>query len=202
MTNSSDSKLRELANKQGGYFTARQAEENGFIRNHHSYHVSTGKWTREAHGIFRLSGVLTTNPTVDELHRWLLWTIGRKAKTPRGAIAYETALVVYGLSDLLINKVHLTVPKIFRPSVISKSVVVHHENRDESEISEREGLRIVKPLPTVIDLLRERRVSMEHIEQGFKDGIKNGIITLQEMKKIKLSSTERQLINAWVKEAT
>jgi len=201
MVKNTELDLRELANTQGGYFTARQAEGLGFVRNHHSYHVSTGKWTREAHGIFRLAGVPSANPAIDELHRWLLWTMGRKANAPRGAIAYETALVVYGLSDLMLNKVHLTVPKDFRPSVVPKAVVLHHENRDETEITEREGLRVVRPFLAVLDLIREGRVSSEHIERGFKDGISKGIITITEVKKSKLPPNERKLINAWLKEA-
>lgn len=157
MTRSTELELRELANQQGGYFTARQAVGLGFVRNHHSYHVSTGRWTREAHGIFRLAGVPTANPAVEELHCWLLWTIGRKAMVPRGAIAYETALAVHDLSDLILNKVHLTVPKDFRPSVIPKAVVLHHGSREETEIAQREGLRGVRPFFAVLDLIREGR---------------------------------------------
>jgi predicted transcriptional regulator of viral defense system len=201
MAGSAERELRELANNQGGYFTARQAVGLGFVRNHHSYHVSTGKWTRAAHGIFRLSGVPTTNPALDELHCWLLWTMGRKANTPRGAIAYETALVLHGLSDLMLNKVHLTVPKDFRPSVIPKAVVLHHENRNEADLSEREGLRVVRPFLAVLDLIREGRVSVEHIERGFKDGISKGVITIAEAKNANLPPNERQMIDVWIKEA-
>lgn len=201
MARSTELELRELANKQGGYFTARQAAELGFVRNHHSYHVSTGKWIREAHGIFKLAGVPTTNPAIDELHCWLLWTMGRKANSPRGAVAYETALIVHGLSDLMLNKVHLSVPKNFRPSVIPTSVVLHHKNRNDLEIIERDGLRVVRPFVAVLDLIREGRVSSEHIERGFKDGIAKGIITIAEAKKANLSHSEREIIDEWLKEA-
>jgi hypothetical protein len=78
---SAELELRGLANTQGGYFTARQAEGLGFVRNHHSYHVSAGNWTREAHGIYRLARVPVINPVIEELHRWLLWTMGLKQFT-------------------------------------------------------------------------------------------------------------------------
>ena len=192
--------LRELANAQGGYFTARQAERLGFVRNHHSYHVSTGNWTREAHGIYRLIGVPVINPAIEELHRWLLWTMGRKADAPRGAIAYESALIVHGLSDLTLNKVHLAVPKNFRPSIIPSTVVLHRENRNESEIIERDGIRVLRPFLAVTDLIREGRVSLEHIERGFKDGIVKGAITVSEAREAKLPAREQDLINCWLKE--
>jgi hypothetical protein len=162
-----------------GYFTARQAEGLGFVRNHHSYHVSTGNWTREAHGIYRLAGVPVINPAIEELHRWLLWTMGRKADAPRGAIAYETALIVHGLSDLTLNKVHVTAPKDFRPSVIPDTVVLHRENRDGSEITERDGLRVIRPFLAVLDLLREGRVSIKHIERGLITGPSNRVEALK-----------------------
>jgi predicted transcriptional regulator of viral defense system len=193
--------LRELANNQGGYFTARQAETLGFVRNHHAYHVSTGKWVREARGIYRLAGVRVDNPAMAELHLWLLWTVGRKADAPRGALAYETALSVFDLSDLIINKIHLSVPKDFRPAIVPKAVVLHREDRDASEITGLDGLRVVRPFRAVIDLLREGRVSVEHIERGFKDGIRKGVITIPEVKKAKLSPDERRLVSAWMKEA-
>jgi len=198
---SSDLALRELANRQGGYFTARQAEEIGFVRNHHSYHVSTGKWIREARGIYRLVGVPVVNPAIAELHLWLLWTMGRKADTPRGVLAYETALSVFGLSDLMINKIHMAVPKDFRPSIVPKAIVLHHEDRNESDIVELNGLRVVRPFCAVLDLLREDRVSTEHIERGFKDGIRNGTITIPEVKKAKISPEERRLVDTWMKES-
>ena len=201
MVMSRELELRELANRQGGYFTARQAEGLGFVRNHHSYNVSSGKWMREAHGIYRLAGVPVANPAIAELHRWLLWTVGRKADSPRGAIAYESSLVVHGLSDLMLNKVHLAVPKDFRPSDIPKMVVIHHENRDQAEITEWEGIQVVRPFQSVLDLMREGRISAEHIERGFKDGIKKGIITITEVEETKLPPRERKVINLWLKEA-
>lgn len=42
MAGSAERELRELANRQGGYFTARQAVGLGFVRNHYSYQVSKG----------------------------------------------------------------------------------------------------------------------------------------------------------------
>jgi hypothetical protein len=102
----------------------------------------------------------------------------------------------------MLNKVHLTVPENFRPSVIPKSVVLHRENRNEGDLGERDGLRVVRPFLAVLDLLREGRVSVEHIERGFKDGIRTGAITITEVKKTKLPLDERQFINAWLKAAT
>jgi hypothetical protein len=193
--------LRELANQQGGYFTSRQAEALGFARNNHPRQVASGAWTREMHGIYRLHGVPTTNPVLAELHAWVLWTMGRKSPQPRGAIAYETALSVYDLSDLMIHRVHLWVPPDFRASVVPKGVVLHRHARVASDITGRDGLRVVRPMPTLLDLLREGRVSREHIERGLRDGLRSGEITRVELQQLPHLLPEAQLLRRWALES-
>jgi hypothetical protein len=52
-----------------------------------------------------------------------------------------------------------------------------------------------------MDLLCEGRVSQEHVERGFKDGIRNGLITAAEAKKAKSEPEQRRLIGEWLKES-
>src|SRR5258708_9161188 len=51
----SEARLFAIAETQGGFFTAKQAEDAGFDRTHHAYHVRTGNWQREHRGIYRLT---------------------------------------------------------------------------------------------------------------------------------------------------
>ena len=155
-----------------------------------------------AHGIYRLHGVVIPDPAIAELHRWLLWTIGRKGSVPRGALAYETALAVFDLSDLIIHFVHISVPRVFRVSVIPPGIVLHHEDRDDTELTERDGLRTVRPLTTIVDHLREGRVSREHIERGFKDGIASGVITRADVQRYDFKPEEHRLIHGWLRGLT
>lgn len=192
--------LRELANNQGGYFTARQAEALGYAHNNHPHHVASGSWIREMRGIYRLAGVAVPNPALAELHMWLLWTTGRRAAEPRGAIAYETALSVYDLSDLMIHRVHLSVPPSFRVSVLPRGVVLHKELRDATDITRRDGLLVVRPLPTLVDLLREGRVSREHIRQGLFDGLRKGVVTRDAVVQAAQLAPEARLLNTWILE--
>jgi predicted transcriptional regulator of viral defense system len=194
------SQLRALANDQGGYFTARQAEQLGLANNNHARYVASGEWMREMRGIYRLADVPTTNPALAELHMWLLWTTGRASTEPRGAIAYETALSVYDLSDLIIHRVHLWVPTGFRVSVIPKNVVLHRESRAAADITRRDGLLVIQPLPTLIDLLREGRVSHEHIRQGLFDGLRKGVVTRDAVVQAAQLVTEARLLNKWILE--
>ncbi|MBP9708660.1 MAG: hypothetical protein KBD78_13560 [Oligoflexales bacterium] len=193
--------LRELANNQGGYFTARQADALGFPSRKAKRFLDSGEWVREMTGIYRLAAVPLQDPGRDENHLWLLWSIGRKATKPRAALAYETVLSVYALSDLMPSKVHLSVPKSFKVFKLPKQLVLHREERPDSDITMFEGLRVIKLLQTIIDLLREGRVSREHIEKGFIEGIKKGYIRLNDVEDFKYKLSEKKLIKEWMRSA-
>jgi hypothetical protein len=173
--------LLALAHRQGGYFTAAQARILGYVKNHHGHHLKSGAWQREGHGLYRLTAVPQLNPAMAELHLWLLWTMRRESEGPQGALACETALVVQGLSDLMLDDIHLWVPPAFRASVVPKGLVLHRRARPAQELTIHEGLRVVRPLPTLLELLDEGRVSEEHIERGLFDGIQQGSITRTEL---------------------
>jgi hypothetical protein len=125
---------------------------------------------------------------------WLLWTIGRKGPSePRGAIAYETALIVYGLSDLQLDLIHLSVPKDFRVMEAPTEVRLHREMLPARDITRHDGLRVVRPMPTLLALLREGRTSREHIERALHDGLNTGWITLAELAEIGPGAEQDQL---------
>ena len=189
--------LLSLAASQGGLFTSAQAQAHGIARPQHSRYVTSGEWAREAHGIYRVSALPETDPVKSQYHLWLLWSIGRDGKN-QAAFAYETALAIYSLSDLQPAKIHLSVPQRFRRSVVPKVVQLHKEERNAAkEVWDWEGLRVVRPFQTIVDLIREERVSPEHVEKGFIDGIKSGLINRDDGSSPQLSPRERRLFATW-----
>lgn len=101
--------LFAVAEAQGGFFTAKQAETAGFDRTNHAYHVRSGKWAREYRGIYRLKQY----PLAPESDLILLslWSRGRDDE-PQGVYSHETALRIFDLSDNMPAKLHMTVPSI------------------------------------------------------------------------------------------
>jgi predicted transcriptional regulator of viral defense system len=189
--------LRALAYEQEGYFTARQAEALGFANKHFARFAASGTWARERHGIYRLPDVKPQRPGLAELHLWLLWTIGRKGGAePRGAVAYETALIVYGLSDLQLDLVHLSVPKTFRTMQVPSEVRLHRETLNPIDITRHDGVRIVRPVPTLVALLREGKTSPEHIERALCDGLRSGCVTRADLAAT-APGAERQQLQQW-----
>jgi predicted transcriptional regulator of viral defense system len=95
--------LYEIAETQAGYFTARQVYSVGFSRERLSYYVSTDRFIRIQHGIYRLIQ-FPSSPYEDLFVAWL-------RTSPNSVISHESALYVYGLSDMLPGKVHVTIPR-------------------------------------------------------------------------------------------
>jgi len=176
----SRSKLFAVAESQGGFFTAKQAEVAGFDRTHHTYHVSAGNWEREHRGIFRLAH-FPANERPD-LVRWSLWSRDRQDH-PQGVYSHQTALSIYDLSDVMPSKLHLTVPRSFRKnSEIPSVLVLHYADLPAMAIAAFEGFRVTRPMRTILDLSESRELSPDLLAQAFAEARKRGLITESEIK--------------------
>ena len=189
--------LLALAASQGGLFTSSQAKSLGIAAPQQSRYAASGEWAREAHGIYRMAALPDADPVKSQYHLWMLWSIGRNGRS-HAAFAYETALAIYALSDLQPSKIHLSVPRGFRRGVVPRVLVLHKEDRNvNEEVWDWEGLRVVRPFQTIVDIVREERVSSEHAERGFVDGLRKGLITREDTVSPRLTSRERRLFAAW-----
>ncbi len=175
--------LYEIAEGQQGLFTARQATALGFLLGSQAHHVKAGNWIREHRGIYRLARFPVSNDV--QLVLWHLWSQNRTGE-PQGVYSHETALSIYELSDVMPAKLHLTVPPKFRRnSAIPKVLVLHRAALKERDIESMRGFRVTRPLPTILGLAREQRVSQDVIAQALAEGRQRGLILLDELKKAK-----------------
>jgi predicted nucleotidyltransferase len=164
-------RLYELAEGQGGYFTAADARTLGYDYPHQHFHVKRGNWIRVDHGIYRLKRFPAAKH--EDLIRWWLWS--RK----KGVISHETAAAVYELGDLLPASVHLTVPVGFRKKPV-RAVVLHKAKLDPPEIDWHSRFPITTPLRTVMDLARVR-LDPERLTAAVRDAIRKGLIRSREL---------------------
>lgn len=164
-------RLYELAEGQGGYFTAADAKACGYDYPHQHFHVKQENWIRVDHGIYRLKRFPAAKH--EDLIRWWLWS--RK----KGVISHETAAAVYELGDLLPAKVHLTVPVGFRKKLV-RAVVLHKARLEPFEINHRHGFPITSPLRTVIDLAKAH-LDPERLSAVVKDAVREGLIRSRDL---------------------
>lgn len=179
----SENKLFAIASTQGGYFTAWQAKKAGFIETNHPYHVQKGNWIREWRGIYRLARYPLQDDSQYAL--WSIWAMNRKGEY-QGIYSHETALSMYELSDVMPEKLHITVPRSFRRhSTIPSILHLHFGTNNTGDYEKRQGYLVTKPFKTIIDLIRVRTTSPEILNQALHEAIDKGFITRKKIQQLK-----------------
>ncbi len=176
-------RLYEIAEVQQGFFTTKQAKSAGFAENTHPYHVQAGNWIREHRGIYRLASF--PRGERPDLMLWSLWARNRK-EAAQGVYSHQTALSLYDLSDVMPAKLHMTVPKSFRRnSETPRVLVLHFADLPQSDIGAVHGVRVTKPMRTILDLLEGGEVPPATLRQALRDGLRRGLIRRSEIAEAK-----------------
>ncbi len=151
--------LEIITKKQGGYFTAKQAVQAGFVRQNHRYHVTQKHWEKVARGIYRLPGY--PEDFQAELIRWLLWSQNQKGEI-QAVVSHFSALRSFGLllpAEVTpeLTPIDLTVRADFIKKV-PPEVRLHPLSSaefDQLETLDQGLLRLTTPARTVRDLSAE-----------------------------------------------
>lgn len=111
--------LFELAAAQQGYFSTRQAASAGFSNQLLLKHLRAGRVVRRRRGIYRLVHF----PAGEHEDLVIAWLWSDRA----GVVSHETALAIRGLSDVLPDVVHLTLPHAWagRRLRVPRGIEVH-----------------------------------------------------------------------------
>lgn len=173
-----EERLFEVADRQAGYFTAGQALEAGYGYPLQHYHRERGHWVPVGHGLFRLRRY--PEGENEQLTRLWLWSRSQGGE-PQAVASHETALVLWGLSDLMPEKVHLSVPRGFRKRP-SAAVVLHKADLADGDVEGRNGLPVTTPLRTLLDVARDRRVSPEHLESAAREAVERGLVRRRKLR--------------------
>jgi predicted transcriptional regulator of viral defense system len=140
-----EASLLELAGHQHGYFTARQAAEDGLSRHALNWRAKQGQLVRVEYGLYRLAH--WPPGTNDDLY-------ALQALAPFGTFSHETALNLLGLSDIVPSEIHLTIPESSR---LSRRVGIRlHRSRRaaQSDRQLRDGLWVSTAARAFLDCLR------------------------------------------------
>jgi Domain of unknown function (DUF4365) len=160
-------RLSELAAHQDGYCTLSQARWVGYAEEVFLALVPAGKIYTCTSDVFRLAHF----PRSDHEEYIVLWL-----QTDRqGVFSHETALLIHELSDILPNRLHITVPPGFKAE-FGPSVEVRHGNVAEDEIRWLGPVPYTAPLRTLLDCI-EVGVSPDLIEQAIEEGLARGLFT-------------------------
>lgn len=185
-------RLFAIAEGQDGYFTMAQAEEAGFGRSSHSYHVKAGNWIRELRGIYRLRQF--SGSETGYLVPWWLWSRGRDDR-PQGVYSHATALALRDLADANPAKLDMTVPPRFRKSARIPPVLVLHKARlAPGEIVSERGIAVTSVLRAIVDCARSGAIAREQLQQALAGGMARGLVTRREIRQAR----DDQKLPAWL----
>jgi predicted transcriptional regulator of viral defense system len=162
--------LYRVAEGQGGYFTTRQARGAGYSRSLLAHHARTGQFLHARHGVYRLARFPSSG--IEDLYAtWL--EVGERA-----VVSHDSALALYGLSDLIPSEIHLTVPRT--NSRRHAHVRLHTSALAADETTRREGLPVTTVARTIADLATAG-LADELLDQAVREALDRGLITRRDL---------------------
>jgi predicted transcriptional regulator of viral defense system len=173
--------LLPLAEQNDGFVTAAQARALGIAESVLARLTQRGKLERVARGVYRIP-YFPADP-LSQYREAVLWA--RASHGPEQvALSHETALGVYGISDVNPVRVHLTVPKHARlRRQKPKWIVIHRDDIPPSDVTTHEGLPVTTVAKSVMDMA-ETTGRLGLARQAIKDARKEGYISAAELQRL------------------
>src|SRR5580658_2260019 len=166
--------LLALAEQNDGLVTASQARAMGILDSVLARLARRGKLERVARGVYRIPYYPADR--LSQYREAVLWA--RASHGPEDvALSDETALAVYGISDVNPSRVHITVPKDARLRRRNpKWIVIHRRELLPTDVTMHEGLPVTTVAKSVMHVLNETgRLGLAR--QAIKDARKEGYIS-------------------------
>lgn len=172
-------RLYRLAESQAGHFTATQAVEAGVSRRLLSHHSAEGgSLMRVDRGLYRLRN-FPRSPREDLVATWL--ADGRPVDA---VVSHDSALDIYGLSDVIPTAVHLTAAREHRGHRSRRPGVRLHfvtGGVPPGDRAQREELPVTSVERTLLDSLRAHGVT-EQTELAVAQALDRGLTSAGRLK--------------------
>ncbi len=170
-------KLFATASAQGGYFTAGQARAGGFSSSLLSHHVKSGRFIRLKRGLYRFREY-PSSPREHVMAAWL--AVGRGF----AVVSHESALDILGLSEVIPNAVHLTIPRSKRSLSPTSDAKVHTSSRPmrSRDVVTRDGMAVTSAARSILDAA-EAGTAPEQIEMAVAQALGRGLSTANQLRR-------------------
>jgi predicted transcriptional regulator of viral defense system len=100
--------------------------------------------------------------------------------------SHETALAIHDISDVNPDKLHMTVPKNFRRNSAKPDIIeLHLSTLKSNEVDYIHGVRVTKPLKTIVDIIKDENLTDDLIKQAVVEATNKGMISKDALEKIK-----------------
>jgi predicted transcriptional regulator of viral defense system len=174
--------IYEIAEDQNGYVTASQAVDAEIDPRTLAKMAERGVLKRVSWGLYRLTRF--PHSTFDQYVEATLWPLSARA-----VISHESALALYGLSDVNPAQVHATVPKSFRiRREVPKWLVLHRADVSDADWHVHEGVPATTPERTIRDC-HAAHLGPALVRQAIRDGRRTGFLRASQA-----NSLEKELL--------
>ncbi|HEY3547464.1 MAG TPA: type IV toxin-antitoxin system AbiEi family antitoxin domain-containing protein [Propionicimonas sp.] len=169
-----ESDLLQLAAAQHGYFSTSQAAAAGISRRALVDRVRRGVIERAAHGVYRLSGTPATQ--LDSFYAF-------SVEAPSATFSHDTALELYGVSDVLPRTVHVTVPpgSGLKPR---RGYTIHRSVLAPSERVLRDGVWVTSLVRTLTDCAKGG-TDPEQLLAALSEGRERALLTPDDISRLR-----------------
>jgi predicted transcriptional regulator of viral defense system len=155
-----EDRLRELALDTAGYFTSMQAAKLGITQQIVVQLAHRLRIERVGQGIYRFPS--WPDVDVQPYHEALLWP-SAKRELAYAVISHDSALELYGLSDLNPGRIHVTVPvKTRMVRDIPSWIKIHKADLTAEERITERGVPVVTAARAIADIAATRGVDLAH----------------------------------------
>ena len=166
--------LAKTAGDQHGYVTTEDARTHGIAPINLTRMAQRGVLERRATGVYRVP-LLPPGP-LDAYAKATLWP----QRGVHGVHSHDTALDLYGLSDVNPTRIHITVPTTYRirrqaPATYS----LHREDLAPADVTQFESIAIVTP-GRAIRQSAAAQLGNALIAQAIDHGTRSGRLTRRE----------------------
>jgi predicted transcriptional regulator of viral defense system len=167
---SRDGWLYDVAERQAGYFTMAQAREACFKHSQLTYYVRARRFIRVRWGVYRLVRYPST-PYEDLIVAWL-------DAGPEAVSFHDSALALYELSDILPDRIHVTVPR--SASRRRPGLALHTNRLDPPDVTTVAGLPVTTVPRTIADVAASG-LAEEQISQAVRQEIERGLVSKSDL---------------------
>lgn len=171
-------KVFDLAADQHGLVTTSQARDAGVSKDAIRMMVRRGTLERVSRGVYRVPG-FPVSPLAEFMEA-SLWPAGA-----RGIVSHESALALFGLSDVSPSSIHITLPTEFRVRRdVPSHLVLHHADLAMDDVELFEGIPATTPRRSIEDCHRTH-LGPELLRQAISDAEREGHLTPAEARDLR-----------------
>jgi predicted transcriptional regulator of viral defense system len=174
--------LLAIAEENDGFLTAKQARARGIADSVLARLTQRGRLERTGRGVYKIP--YYPPDRFSQYREAVLW-VQASHGPERVVLSHDTALAVYGISDVNPPRVHITVPTHARlRRQQPKWIVIHRGELRPTDVTVHEGLPVTSIEKTVSDMLTQTG-RLELVRQAISDARREGYVSAAEANRLR-----------------